>query len=88
MKTLTVRLPDSLVTEIEEESRSRHISKSDVVRERLHQPSGSCGPTGELLGDILRECWNAKVPSGPPQFRSSKKQKIAERIRAKKLHRR
>jgi len=35
MKTLTVRLPEALVSEIEGESRRRKLSKSDVVRERL-----------------------------------------------------
>lgn len=35
MKTLTVRLPEPLVADIEAESRGRKISKSDVVRERL-----------------------------------------------------
>jgi Arc/MetJ-type ribon-helix-helix transcriptional regulator len=35
MKTLTVRLPEALVAEIEAESRERRRSKSDVVRERL-----------------------------------------------------
>ena len=35
MKTLTVRLPEGLVAEIEAESRGRRPSKSDVVRERL-----------------------------------------------------
>jgi hypothetical protein len=35
MKTVTVRLPESLVAEIEEESRGRRVSKSDVIRERL-----------------------------------------------------
>ena len=35
MKTLTVRLPEALVVEIEAESRRRKLSKSDVVRERL-----------------------------------------------------
>jgi Arc/MetJ-type ribon-helix-helix transcriptional regulator len=35
MKTLTVRLPDALVAQIEAESRERRLSKSDVVRERL-----------------------------------------------------
>ena len=35
MKVLTFRLPESLVAEIETESRGRKISKSDVVRERL-----------------------------------------------------
>ena len=37
MKTLTVRLPDGLVAQIEAESRRRNLSKSDVVRERLTQ---------------------------------------------------
>ncbi len=35
MKTLTVRLPEPLVADIEAESQGRNISKSDVVRERL-----------------------------------------------------
>ena len=35
MKTITVRLPEPLVADIEAESRGRKISKSDVVRERL-----------------------------------------------------
>jgi Arc/MetJ-type ribon-helix-helix transcriptional regulator len=35
MKTLSVRLPEPLVAEIEAESRGRKCSKSDVVRERL-----------------------------------------------------
>jgi Arc/MetJ-type ribon-helix-helix transcriptional regulator len=41
MKTLTVRLPEALVAEIETESRERQISKSDVVRERLRHATGS-----------------------------------------------
>ena len=35
MKTLTVRLPEAVVAQIEAESRRRKLSKSDVVRERL-----------------------------------------------------
>ena len=35
MKTLTVRLPEALVAQIESESRRRKVSKSDIVRERL-----------------------------------------------------
>ena len=35
MKTLTVRLPEGLVAEIEAECRERRRSKFDVVRERL-----------------------------------------------------
>lgn len=35
MKTLTVRLPDAIVAEINAESKERNVSKSDIVRERL-----------------------------------------------------
>jgi len=35
MKTLTVRLPEDLIAQIEAESQRRRLSKSDVVRERL-----------------------------------------------------
>jgi hypothetical protein len=90
MKSLTIRLPDSLVAELESESRARRVSKSDVVRERLSQPrrAPAAGSMSALIGDILEESWAAKVPAGPPRFRSPKKQKLAEIIRAKKLHRR
>lgn len=37
MTTLTVRLPEALVAEIERESRGRRCSKSDIVRERLQR---------------------------------------------------
>jgi Arc/MetJ-type ribon-helix-helix transcriptional regulator len=41
MKTLTVRLPEALVAQIEVESRRRKLSKSDVVRERLTRANKS-----------------------------------------------
>ena len=37
MKTLTVRLPEPIVAEIEAEARGRKCSKSDIVRERLQR---------------------------------------------------
>jgi hypothetical protein len=43
MKTLTVRLPEALVSQIEHESRARGLSKSDIVRERLTR-AGSVDP--------------------------------------------
>jgi Arc/MetJ-type ribon-helix-helix transcriptional regulator len=43
VKTLTVRLPETLVVDIEEESRVRKVSKSDVIRERLRYPARSAG---------------------------------------------
>jgi Arc/MetJ-type ribon-helix-helix transcriptional regulator len=91
MKTLTVRLPEALVAEIERESQVRRVSKSDVVRERLSEPRSTAAAGGsmrELIGDILEGSWAAKVPAGPPRFLSPKKQKLAQIIRAKKLHRR
>jgi hypothetical protein len=90
MKSLTIRLPEALATEIEHESRSRRISKSDVVRERLRHPervAPEAGSVGELIGNILNSSWQAKLPAKPRGFRSLNKQRLAERIRAKKLHR-
>ena len=52
MKTLTVRLPDPLVADIEAESRGREISKSDVVRERLQRAVGSARRQPAALGAI------------------------------------
>lgn len=48
MKTLTVRLPESLLAQIEAESRRRKLSKSDVVRERLAGTEGSRGQPASL----------------------------------------
>jgi Arc/MetJ-type ribon-helix-helix transcriptional regulator len=57
MKTLTVRLPEQLVAQIEAESRERRLSKSDVVRERLSarskQRAGSnYGAIADLVGSV------------------------------------
>jgi Arc/MetJ-type ribon-helix-helix transcriptional regulator len=58
MKTLTVRLPEPLVAEIEAESRGRKISKSDVIRERLEiaprkrRPSASLNTIADLIGSV------------------------------------
>ena len=86
MKTLTIRLPDVLARRIEQESLIRRVSKSDIVRECLDQPGLPPLKAGGMR-DILEECWAAKVPERPRRFRSPKKQKLAEIIRAKKLHR-
>ena len=52
MKTLTVRLPEALVAQIEAESRRRKLSKSDVVRERLTAPATSRERQPALLDAI------------------------------------
>jgi len=56
MKTLTVRLPEPLVADIEAESRGRKISKSDVVRERLKLARKSPtrrSPTLDAIADLI-----------------------------------
>jgi Arc/MetJ-type ribon-helix-helix transcriptional regulator len=52
MKTLTVRLPEPLVAQIEAESRARRLSKSDVVRERLSRPARRGRKDTDGLGAI------------------------------------
>jgi hypothetical protein len=55
MKTLTVRLPEELVAQIEAESRRRKLSKSDVVRERLtarRPDSTSLDTIADLVGSV------------------------------------
>jgi len=58
MKTLTVRLPEPLVSDIEAESCERKISKSDVVRQRLEraprkrQRTTSLNAIADLIGSV------------------------------------
>lgn len=56
MKTLTVRLPEQLVAEIERESRGRKCSKSDVVRERLQRatrPKNDRSAPLDAIADLI-----------------------------------
>lgn len=56
MKSLTVRLPDQLVREIEAESRERNCPKSDVVRERLQRGGGPASKSSAqltLIADLI-----------------------------------
>ena len=55
MKTLTVRLPAALVADLETESRVRHRSKSDIVRERLSRVGRSRLAAGPLatIADLV-----------------------------------
>ena len=59
MKTLTVRLPEPLVADIEAESRGRGCSKSDIVRERLQRAarptrrqSSALDTIADLIGSV------------------------------------
>jgi Arc/MetJ-type ribon-helix-helix transcriptional regulator len=53
MKTITVRLPEPIVAEIEAESRERKCSKSDIVRERLQRTGRRIRDNGAALGAIV-----------------------------------
>jgi hypothetical protein len=56
MKTLTVRLPEALVAQIEAESRARKLPKSDIVRERLSLGAHKRGPRPpslEAIADLI-----------------------------------
>ncbi len=85
MKTLTVRLPDAVVMEIEQESRLRRVSKSDIVRERLLRKSRSAagGSIRQTIADLI-----GSVEGLPPTLSRNKKKYLAENIRAKKTDRR
>jgi hypothetical protein len=86
MKTLTVRLPDLLMAEIERESRARRVSKSDVVRERLLQPQSAASGSVtimDLAGDLL-----GSVRGLPRDLSSNKKKHLITTIRPQKNHRR
>jgi Arc/MetJ-type ribon-helix-helix transcriptional regulator len=53
MKTLTVRLPESLVADIEAESRERKVSKSDVVRDRLKRVESARPAALDKIADLI-----------------------------------
>lgn len=73
MKTLTVRLPEQLVAEIEAEAHGRGVSKSDVVRERLQlapnpkktRRTAALDAIADLVGSVDRL---------PPDLSARKKQ--------------
>ena len=54
MKSITVRLPQALVADIESEARLRKMSKSDVVRERLqHTERQRRSPSAAAIADLV-----------------------------------
>jgi len=56
MKTIVVRVPDRLAAQIEAESRTRKISKSEIVRERLNgvaQSNRDVPPSYQDIADLI-----------------------------------
>jgi hypothetical protein len=84
MKTLTVRLPEALVAEIEAESRQRRRSKSDVVRERLATASSSprSAPTYDAIADLI-----GSIDGLPSDLSSRKKYYLRKILRGGKRRR-
>jgi len=85
MKTLTIRLPDPLVAEIDAESRKRRISKSDVVRERLQQRNKTGrrrSKTLDAISDLI-----GSVDGLPSDLSGRKKEYLRNTQYGQKRHR-
>jgi len=56
MRTLTIRLPEVLVRRLEQESLTRRVSKSEIVRERLAAlpPVRPDHPLADILEELDR----------------------------------
>jgi Arc/MetJ-type ribon-helix-helix transcriptional regulator len=74
MKTLTVRLPEAVVAQIEAESRARRMSKSDIVRERL-STTGATAPKRPRSLDAIKDLIGA-VDAAPSDISGHKKLKL------------
>jgi len=86
MKTLTVRLPEALVAQIDAESRRRKLSKSDVVRERLSRTDDRKRPrypaTFEAIADLI-----GSVDGLPADLGARKKHHLKATGYGRKRHR-
>jgi hypothetical protein len=81
--TLTVRLPEPLVAEIEAESRERKVTKSDVVRERLQIPRRRSRPASlAAIADLI-----GSVPGLPPDLSARRKRYLRSTGYGQKRHR-
>jgi Arc/MetJ-type ribon-helix-helix transcriptional regulator len=80
MKTLTVRLPETLAAEIEAESRARRLSKSDVVRERLQRaPATASDDPLASIRDLI-----GSVDGLPPDLSERKNEYLRAIIHGRK----
>ncbi|MBW8860831.1 MAG: hypothetical protein JF601_00415 [Acidobacteria bacterium] len=84
MKTLTVRLPESLAADIAAESRHRRVSKSDVIRERLGA-KGQTTPRAPVLDAI--EDLIGSLDDLPPKRSAQKKAYLRRTGYGRKRHR-
>ena len=70
MKSVTLRLPDALVDNIEAEARKRKMSKTDIMRERLSRnvENAKVPPSLEAIADLL-----GSIDDLPPDLSSRTK---------------
>jgi Arc/MetJ-type ribon-helix-helix transcriptional regulator len=81
MKTLTVRLPEDIVAQIDAESRERKVSRSDVVRDRLRRAAGSRRRPAQLdaIADLI-----GSVDGLPADLSSRKKRHLKATVYGQK----
>ena len=53
LRTVTVKLHDRVLADIESEARSRRVSRSEVVRERLERSKTSKGSVWDKMQDLV-----------------------------------
>jgi Arc/MetJ-type ribon-helix-helix transcriptional regulator len=84
MKTITLRLPESLLKDIDEESRERRLSRSDVVRDRLRRGAERQSDAGSLddIEDLI-----GSVAGLPSDLSERKKEYLRKRGYGRKSHR-
>jgi len=85
MKTIVVRVPDRLAAQIEAESRTRKISKSEIVRERLNgvaQSNRDVPPSYQDIADLI-----GSVDGLPSDLAARKKHYLRATGYGRKRHR-
>ncbi len=53
LRTITVKLHDSTLADIESEARSRRMTRSDILRERLERSKTSRGSVWDKMQDLV-----------------------------------
>ena len=53
LRTVTVKLQERLLAEIEAVARARRVSRSEILRERLEQTESPAGSMWERMADLV-----------------------------------
>jgi hypothetical protein len=53
LRTLTVKLPDRILADIDAEARARRVPRSEIVRERLEKSDTSKGSVWDRMRDLV-----------------------------------